>query len=278
MQSGAGPVHNWDPDQYSRFADERARPFFDLLAMVQPVPGGQVVDLGCGTGELTARLHEQTRAARTTGLDSSKAMLDKALPLAGNGLRFELGDIGTFGAESAFNVVFANASLHWVPGHPQLLRRLTASLRPGGQLAVQVPANTDHASHALASEVAMEPPFASHMQGSAASESFICSPEQYAVLLHELGFSDQHVRLQVYRHELSSTDEVVEWTKGTTLLRVQKLLPPELFDPFVERYRHRLREVLGEKRPYFYTFKRILFWARLDAADLITMAGPRKDR
>jgi hypothetical protein len=41
------------------------------------------------------------------------------------------------------------------------------------------------------------------------------------------------------------------------------LLPPDLFDPFVERYRRRLAEVLGEQAPYFYTFKRILFWARL---------------
>ena len=63
------------------------------------------------------------------------------------------------------------------------------------------------------------------------------------MLLHEIGFSDQHVRLQVYGHELASTDAVVEWTKGTTLLRFQKLLPEELFDPFVERYRQRLREV-----------------------------------
>jgi trans-aconitate 2-methyltransferase len=262
MENTALPTHNWDPDQYGKFAAERAKPFFDLLTMVEPVPGGDVVDLGCGTGELTARLHGHTQAGSTTGIDNSEAMLAKALPLAGNGLRFEVGDIGSFDAKSAFDVVFANASLHWVPDHPRLVSRLAAALRPGGQLAVQVPANTDHPSHMIAAEVAREAPFASYIDENRTAESFVRPPEQYALLLHELGFSYQHVRLQVYGHELSSTDAVVEWTKGTTLLRFQDLLPAELHDPFVERYGQRLRESLGRQTPYFYTFKRILFWAR----------------
>jgi trans-aconitate 2-methyltransferase len=65
----------WDPDQYERFERERSAPFFDLLELVQPCPGGRVVDLGCGTGELTRVLHERTRAGDTVGLDSSPAML-----------------------------------------------------------------------------------------------------------------------------------------------------------------------------------------------------------
>src|ERR1039458_7800119 len=80
-------ANGWDPDQYSRFAAERAKPFLDLLAMVEPLPGGEVIDLGCGTGELTAELHAHTQAGTTTGIDASEAMLARALPLAGNGLR-----------------------------------------------------------------------------------------------------------------------------------------------------------------------------------------------
>jgi trans-aconitate 2-methyltransferase len=68
----------------------------------------------------------------------------------------------------------------------------------------------------------------------------------------------------VYGHHLVSTAAVVEWTKATALLRFQRLLPPELFESFVDRYRQRLVEVLGDRAPYFYPFKRILFWARLD--------------
>lgn len=269
------PGDAWDPVQYSRFAAERARPFFDLLALVEPCPGGQVIDLGCGTGELTVRLHDHCRADATLGIDSSDAMLAKALPLAGNGLSFEVGDIGRFGATSRFDIVFANASLQWVPDHTQLLRRLARGLRPNGQLAVQVPANGDHPSHALAFEVAQESPFGDYTgKGPVGEASPVFSPERYAELLHEIGFGPQVVRLQVYGHELASSVDVVEWTRGTTLLRFQSQMPPEVFDQFLARYSERLLEVLGRQAPYFYTFKRILIWGRLEQTSRSNPAGP----
>jgi trans-aconitate 2-methyltransferase len=257
----------WNPDQYLKFAAERAKPFFDLLEMVDPVPGGTVIDLGCGTGELTARLHERCQADTTLGIDSSEAMLAKARPLARDGLRFDAVDISAFDADGSFDVIFSNAALHWVPDQSRLLRQIAAGLRPGGQLAVQVPANSDHPSHAVAFDVAQEEPFLEHMSHAPpVAADAVLTPERYAELLDEIGFSEQNVRLQVYGHQLASTATIVEWTKGTTLLRFKRLLPPALFDSFVERYRQRLVEVLGERAPYFYTFKRILFWARLPVA------------
>jgi trans-aconitate 2-methyltransferase len=254
----------WNPDQYLKFASERAKPFFDLLAMVEPVPGGKVIDLGCGTGELTARLHEHTGAATTLGIDSSQEMLARARVFEGPGLRFELSEIASFEEESSYDVVFANASLLWVPDHERLLRRLAAGLCPDGQLAVQVPANAEHPSHAIAIELAQEHPFIDHMGSDpTAAAHAVLPPERYAELLDAIGFSDQHVRLQVYGHHLSSSSAVAEWTKGTTLLRFQSMLPADLFNLFEERYRQRLGAVLSEQTPYFYTFKRILFWARL---------------
>ena len=93
-----GTTDPWDPGRYLRFGEQRARPFFDLLELVTPVPGGEVVDLGCGSGELTAHLHTHTRARRTVGIDSSPAMLAEARRHAGDGLTFELGDIAALDA------------------------------------------------------------------------------------------------------------------------------------------------------------------------------------
>lgn len=255
----------WDPAQYEKFAAERAQPFFDLLALVYPTPGGVVVDLGCGTGELTAHLAEHTAAADTVGIDNSEAMLAEAAPYRRDGLRFELGDIATFAPDPRVDVIFANAALQWLPDHEALLARLTTALRPGGQLAVQVPANVDHPSHTVAAAVANESPFREAMGGSPPPDAVrgVLKPEQYAELLNHLGFAEQHVRLQVYGHRLPSTASVVEWTKGTALTRFRRVLPPDLFDAYVDRYRERLLEALGEHAPYFYAFKRILFWARL---------------
>ena len=55
----ASPSSDWNPEQYGRFRDERARPFFDLLDLVQPQRGMRVIDIGCGTGELTRELHRR---------------------------------------------------------------------------------------------------------------------------------------------------------------------------------------------------------------------------
>jgi trans-aconitate 2-methyltransferase len=253
----AGDV--WQPAQYERFKAERAQPFYDLMAMVRPVAGGSVVDLGCGTGELTSQLHAHLGAARTLGVDQSEAMLGKAEAFAGAGLSFQRGDIAVFPG-GRFDVVFSNAALHWVEDHPTLFARLSGSLGPGGQLAVQMPANEDHASHRISRELAGESPWRERLGGWVRT-SPILAPERYAELLEELGFAEQSVRLQVYGHRLDSRDGVVEWVKGTLLTDYERRLGGD-YPEFVEAYRTRLRKVLPDRAPYFYTYNRVLLWAR----------------
>jgi trans-aconitate 2-methyltransferase len=90
----------------------------------------------------------------------------------------------------------------------------------------------------------------------------VLAPEQYAILLTHLGAVRQHVRLQVYGHVLARSSDVVEWVKGTSLTRFVDVLPGELREPFVAAYRTRLLDTIGDVAPYFYPFKRIMFWAR----------------
>jgi trans-aconitate 2-methyltransferase len=251
----AVPADAWNPQQYERFHAEREQPFRDLLGLVQPRPDMRIVDLGCGTGELTREVHRSLAARETVGLDSSPAMLERSAPHAGGGLRFERGDIATFAERDACDLLFSNAALHWVPDHEALLARLTQALRAHGQLAVQVPANFDHPSHVTATEVGAELGLAPHPVN-------VLLPERYASALHRLGYGDQHVRLQVYAHRLRSREDVVEWVKGTLLTDYARRLEPEAFDEFLRRYRDRLLARLPDTRPFLFTFKRILFWAR----------------
>ena len=239
------PTDSWDPAQYERFERERSAPFFDLLELVQPCGGGRVVDLGCGTGELTRRLHEQTGANSTLGLDSSAAMLERSASFAGDGLEFERGDIGEWAPSERFGVVFSNAALHWVDDHPSLFARLATALAAGGQLAVQMPANHDHPSHLVAERVAREAPFGEAL-GGYVRRAPVLEPAAYAELLHRLGFAAQHVRLQVYLHVLPSPDAVVEWVKGTLLTDYRRRLPEAMYEAFVERYRNVLVTELAD--------------------------------
>ena len=252
----------WQPEQYQRFRDERAPPFHDLAALVEREPGMRVLDLGCGTGELTAWLHGTLGAQHTRGIDRSEAMLAKARAHATTGLDFVLGDIATLVVDDPVDLVFSNAALHWLNDHPALFARLRDLLRPGGQIAVQMPANQDHPSHRMAAALAAEAPYARVLGGSVRPPT-VLTPPAYAELLDALGFARQHVRLQVYAHRLPTTESVVEWVKGTLLTPYRERLPDDVYAPFLATYRERLLATLGARAPYLYAFPRILLWARL---------------
>jgi len=245
---------SWNPNQYERFKSERRQPFDDLVALVEKRPRMRVVDLGCGTGELTRDLHNHLGAEETIGIDNSETMLLKSSAFGNEMLRFEQGDIEAFIADRPFDLIFSNAALHWVNDHPTLFRKLAGCLAPHGQLAIQMPANETHASHRVAAEVASD-------FGIQPRHSPILAPEAYASLLYDLGASRQHVRLQIYGHVLPSSADVVEWVKGTLLTDYERQLDKNRFADFVTRYRDRLAQTIGDHAPYFYTYRRVLISA-----------------
>jgi trans-aconitate 2-methyltransferase len=253
----------FDPTQYERFGNEREQPFHDLVRLIAPRPDMRVVDLGSGTGELTARLAAELHAAHVGGVDVSPAMHARARARATPALEFVLGDIEHFAPVGPLDLVWSHAALHWVPDHVALFRRLAGFLAPDGQLAIQMPANEDHASHVVARAVGAEPPFAAAL-GQPPRVSPVLPVERYATLLEELGFSKQHVRLQVYVHRLPEARAVVQWVKGSLLTWYEQRLGDELFRRFLERYEVALLGALGSRpdAPFVYTYKRLLIWAR----------------
>jgi trans-aconitate 2-methyltransferase len=255
---------SWDPGQYGKFGAERARPFWDLAALVEvDRPIRRAVDLGCGDGALTVELGERLRVGEMVGVDSSPAMLAEAMAKASSSVRFEPGHIERWTSAGDVDLVFSNAALHWVPDHQGVIARWWAALAPGGQLAVQIPANAGHPSHRIAGEVAATEPFRSAMGGTPPADPVatnVLDPVQYAILLDHLGAARQRVRLEVYGHTLARSGDVVEWVKGSTLTRFQRILPADLFERFVDEYRRRLLVAIGDTAPYFYPFRRILFW------------------
>ncbi len=260
----------WDPTQYDRFQREREQPFFDLMAMIRPIRGMRIADLGCGTGKLTRDLHTQLEARETVGIDRSLRMLERAStsPLP-RGLRFEAGTIEQFleqasasnAASDPYDLIFSNAALQWVDRHEALVERLAVVLRHGGQLAFQVPAQHDSVTHITADEVAQHEPFKTVLSGWRRTQP-VLAPEAYSRLLYRFGFTDPNVRLIVYPHVLAGPEDVVEWVKGTLLTEYERHLSPEMFERFVAEYRERLLPRLDPARPCFFPFKRILCWGQ----------------
>lgn len=256
---------DWNPTQYRKFAEERAQPFHDMLGLVEPAPFARAVDLGCGPGELTVLAARTLQVADMVGIDNSPAMLAATAEHATDGVSFEMGDIGGWCEPGMVDLVIAGASLQWVPDHSEVLARWVASLAPGGQLAVQVPANAYMPSHLVADELAHTEPYLSAFEGAPPPDpvaEHVLQPEQYAQILFDLGCERQHVRLQVYPHVLANTRDIVQWVRGTTLTRFQKRLPADVFERFVADYEAELLARIGERSPCFFPFRRILFWGR----------------
>lgn len=242
---------SWDPQVYGRYAAERARPFIDLMARVTATTPQRVVDLGCGTGELTASLARRWPGAQVLGVDSSPQMLERAAPQAQapditGRLRFIEGDVTHWRPEGPVDVLVTNALLQWVPDHLPLLERWARDLAPGGWIALQVPGNHASPSHALMREVAERPRFASALAGVLRAEP-IHPAMEYAQRLATAGCTVDAWET-TYVHVLDpegqhGEDAVLAWVQGTGLRPVTDALAgePPLRQAFLDEYSALLR-------------------------------------
>lgn len=247
----------WNPDQYNKFQAERSAPFFDLLSRVTVRPSLKVVDLGCGTGELTRRLADHLPDSRVLGLDYFADMLSKSAAHVRSGLQFEQGDIR--GLKGEWDLIFSNAALQWLDDHTKLIPTLWSRIKPGGQLVVQMPANHDHPSYRLASELVQTEPFCRFFP-LGARMSPVLPIEDYAQMLFDLGGSQITVFMKIYPHVLGDAKAVVEWVRGMLLLPYLEQLPAEYEAQFLAAYARRLSEQFPQK-PVFFGFKRVLLAA-----------------
>jgi SAM-dependent methyltransferase len=124
----------WDPQLYTTkhsFVFEGGR---GALALLAPQPGERILDLGCGTGQLTQAIAES--GARVTGLDSSPAMIEAArreFP----GLPFVLADAADFSFPQPFDAVFSHATMHWVKPPEKAIECVARCLREGGRFVTE---------------------------------------------------------------------------------------------------------------------------------------------
>ncbi len=142
---------SWDPRQYEKFADHRLRAALELLARVPLASPQVVVDLGCGNGGVTRRFAQRWPSARVYAIDRSREMLDRARAEPG-GIRWQEADIRDWVPPEPPDLIYSNATLHWLDDHRELFPRLIGYLRAGGCLAVQMPLSWDLPSHRLMRE------------------------------------------------------------------------------------------------------------------------------
>ena len=236
--------HTWDPDRYLTYADERGRPFVELMARVGAEAPASVVDLGCGPGNLTSLLRERWPDADISGLDSSPEMIEQARS-AEPSITFEVADLrGWAAAGDPVDVLISNATLQWVPDHLDLLPSLVGRVRPGGWLALQVPGNFEEPSHTIRRDLAAEASYAEHTRDVAVPSSH--DPVVYLEALAGLGCTVDAWET-TYLHVLTGPDPVFAWVSGTGARPTLQALPDDLRPAFEDEFRRRLRAAYPER-------------------------------
>ncbi|MGA8117862.1 MAG: methyltransferase domain-containing protein [Actinocatenispora sp.] len=212
---------SWDPEQYLRFAEERARPFHDLVSRVAVRSPATIVDLGCGPGNMTATLAGRFPGATVRGVDSSEDMIEAAQRYAGPRLSFTVADIRSWRPAEPVDLIVSNAVLQWVPEHTELFADWLDALRPGGAFAFQVPAKGPAGTGEVIRRVTQRPEWQDRLSDAAAG----AGPRTTTTVKHPESYLDELARLgcavdaweTTYYHILTGPDPVLDWFRGTGL-------------------------------------------------------------
>lgn len=247
---------DWNPTLYMQYGAERSRPAAELLARIAPENVASVVDLGCGPGNSTALLQQRWPNAVITGIDTSVAMLDEArnaLPTC----HFIRADIRDFRPASPPDVLYANASLQWIPDHYELFPHLVSLLNTNGVLAVQMPDNWLEPSHVLMREVAFEQDYPNRGRDA------LPGIHAYYDILSEAG-CEVDIWRTTYYHQMRSHQAIIDWVSATGLRPWLQDLNEHEQHHFLTRYHQLLQEQypLQEDGQILLAYPRLFIVAR----------------
>ena len=251
----------WDSQLYLRYERERTQPSIDLVSRIDLGSPATIIDLGCGPGNSTRVLRERWPAARVTGLDSSTAMIEKARQTS-DAIDWRIGDIQTWYEPNRFDLVFANASLHWIDDHESLTKRLLEAVKPSGIFAFQMPALYNQPVAQAIHDVSESPTWQSHRLSN-----------QYTLRTHTPGeyydwLAPLSKQLQiwetVYFHELADHQAIVDFYSSTGLKPYLEGLPSaELREQFKASVLEAVRNLFPAQRngKVLFPFRRIFLIA-----------------
>lgn len=258
----------WDANLYSRFSDHRLRPALELLDRVPLEAPTVIYDLGCGTGNVTRIISERWPSAKVCGLDSSREMLGKATAESAK-IQWVEADIQRWQPGELPDLVYSNATLHWVPGHRELFPRLVGFLRPGGCLAVQIPLNWNAPSHRLMQATLTDggpngTALGTETLRQAVAKDWVEDTETYYDLLAGHTKSVDIWETE-YLQVLQGSDPVLEWVKSTGLRPILAGLDDKERPIFLAEYARRLRAAYPARADghTLYPFRRLFMVARV---------------
>ncbi len=256
-------VEGWDGRDYERHSSHQRAWGSDLIAELSLRGDERVLDLGCGDGSLTRQLAERVPRGSVLGIDAAAEMLEAARDKCGPNMAVQHFDISDLGFESAFDVVFSNASLHWVHDHAAVLQNVHRAIKPGGILLVQFGCDGNCPNLLVCLHRQMTaPPFPEAFAGFRWPWFFPTLPA-YEDLLRASPFPEWRAWTEHRDQRFPGPDALVGWIDNPCLIPFVQALPAELRKPFrdgvVEAMLARTRQPDGT---YIEPFRRMNVWAR----------------
>jgi trans-aconitate 2-methyltransferase len=234
----------WDAETY----DRESRPQQEwAVAVLERVagrvsPGATVLDVGCGTGRVTEALLGLVPDGRVLAVDASEAMVDLARERLGDRARVWCQDVLDLVVDEPVDVVVSTATLHWVPDHDRLWRRLADVLPAGGILEIQCGGEGNIAGvRRVIDEVVTE----SFPELAGFSPWVFAGPQETRARLTAAGFTDVRCRLE---ERSTRPDDLSDFVRTSILPAHLARLPEERRRPFAAAVMERVREPLDYVR------------------------------
>jgi trans-aconitate methyltransferase len=209
----------------------------DLIELLDPKPGERILDLGCGTGQLTEKI--ASLGIDVVGLDSSPEMIGQA-PQNYPRLRFVLQDATAMQFNGEFDAIFSNAALHWILNARGAAEAMARALRRGGRLAAELGGK----GNIRQIEQALEAMRARHGLPSSARRTLFPSVGEYASIIEQSGFEVRSAVLFDRPTLLEGEQGMEDWIRQFANF---------FFDGIPAEARGRaMREIIDELRPKLY--------------------------
>lgn len=229
----------WDANQYLKFEDKRLRPALELLDRIRLESPKKILDLGCGTGNVTKIISEKWENSEVIGLDSSEQMLDKAKKLSQK-INWQLQDINFWNPNETFDLIYSNATLHWVKNHTKIFQHLVSKINRNGILAVQMPLNQKAPSHALMNKVLTDLDFCSSEFRESLWSNAVEEPSfYYDLLAPKVKMID--IWTTTYYQIMEGENPIYDWVKSTGLRPVLKNLSEDEKEIFIPEFQKNLK-------------------------------------
>ena len=207
---------NWNSSLYDQKHSFVYKYGEDLLGLLNPQSGERVLDVGCGTGHLTAQIAEA--GATVVGLDSSAAMVETAQTAYPN-IEFRQADATNFSLAETFDALFSNAALHWVLQAEDAVQCMSQALRSGGRFVMEC-GGKGNIAHIL---TALNQAMIELEQGAMEQIWVFHSISEYTTLLERHGFEVNQAFLFDRPTKLEGEDGMLNWLRMFGTVRTQRL-------------------------------------------------------